>query len=138
MRCLWWYRWYKDPKVYSPTITLSLAVFPMYWQVSGCFIPLPLKCFCNCWSYSVRVLSCHHPLFFQTSHLALSFPFNPSGFESILPSTLCAAYVSSDFPSCLHLDLFRSEYGGPVCYSALQHDMFQFSLASAQGRNKHG
>lgn len=118
MRCLWWF--ISDPEVYSPIIILRFALFPMYWHVSGCFIPCLPKCFCNCWCYSVRALFCHHPLFFQTSHLALSFPFNPSGFKYILPFTVCAAYVSSHFLSCLSLDLFRSECGGPACYSPVQ------------------
>lgn len=74
-----------------------------------CFIPCPLKGFCSFWSYSVWVLFCHHPLFFQPSHLALSLLFNPSGFKSSLPSTVCAVYVSSEFLSCLKLDLFRPE-----------------------------
>lgn len=72
-----------------------------------CFSHCPLECFCNCWSYSGRVLFCHRTLFFQTSHLALPFPLNPSGFKSIFLSTVCAAYVSSNLLSCLSLGQVR-------------------------------
>lgn len=124
MRCLRWH--ISDPKVYSPILILRFAIFSRHWQIYAASSLVPLNAFVIVGLTGVESsFAIIHHLFFQTSHLALSFPFNLPGFKSILPSTVCAAYVSSDFLSYLNLDLFRSECGGPVCYSPLQSPAWQ-------------